>query len=309
MQTNWLDFLKKYPSLSRVNLDLGNLNMLFNLPDDGLLKVSGIDAKKLLQGQLTCNLEEVSATESRMGAHCNPQGRIISLFRIFQFHDAYFLLMPRKMISISLNALKKYAIFYKTELSDASDTLIIMGCAGAIAKKITTTNTLSVLQTFSDFPRCFIIGELEAMKTTWEQLASESCILNMNAWKELGINNKIPTVYPETSGKFLPHDINLPALNAVSFEKGCFTGQEIITRMHYRGKLKNHLYLTGITSKFSPMPGDDILDEEHRAVGTVVDAYQEEYNNYRALIVVEESHAKNQHLILGRDNQAFFTIL
>ena len=164
---------------------------------DGLLKVAGPDAKKLLQGQLTCNLDDVSSTNSTLGAHCNPQGRVISLFRLFMHQNAYYLYMPKSLVATALAALKKYAVFYKVELTDASE-------------------------------------EIKTLQTRLEPYAD--------------IAKGIPAIYPATSGKFLPHDLNLPNLHAVSFDKGCYTGQEIIARMHYRGTPKNHLYYAEIAT-------------------------------------------------------------
>ncbi len=185
----------------------------------GLLKVSGKDAHKLLQGQLTCDVNEVSPTEPRLGAHCNPQGRIISLFYLFNYQGDYYLKMPRNMIDIASKALKKYAIFFKVELTDASDDVSIVDSLG------------SHLPTFLD--------------------------------------NGVAMIYPETSGVFLPHEINLPQLNGVSFNKGCYTGQEIIARMQYRGKLKNQLQLATCEAQ-APTRGNDIFDEKGIA-GKVVD--------------------------------------
>src|SRR5690349_5689035 len=145
----------------------------------GLVKISGSDAKKLLQGQLTCNVDDVTTTNSCLGAHCNPQGRIMSLFRLFLYHDAYYLYLSKRLVPVALSALKKYAAFYKVELTDASDEL------GHIQSTIP-------LEPYAD------------------------------------LQKGIAALYPETSGKFLPHDLNLPELQAVSFTKGCFTGQEII---------------------------------------------------------------------------------
>src|SRR3990167_1134226 len=93
----------------------------------GLLKVSGIDAKKLLQGQLTCHMDEITETEYRLAAHCNPQGRVISLFYVFMQQNAYYLLMPISMLDIALNALKKYAVFYKVELTNVSEHFTAIG--------------------------------------------------------------------------------------------------------------------------------------------------------------------------------------
>src|SRR3990167_3633748 len=106
-------------------------NRLVSLAGKGLLKVSGPDAKKLLQGQLTCDVEEVKHNESRLGAHCTPEGRVVSLFHLFLLQNDYYLLMPRSMVPIELKALKKYASFYKVELSDASAHFSILGYAGS----------------------------------------------------------------------------------------------------------------------------------------------------------------------------------
>src|SRR5262245_46376236 len=94
--------------------------MLYSLSDLGLIKIQGIDAKKFLQGQLTCDVESITSSTNCMGAHCNPQGRVISLFYLFIFQEFYYLLMQRSMVPIAIQALKKYAVFYKIELMDVS---------------------------------------------------------------------------------------------------------------------------------------------------------------------------------------------
>ena len=184
----------------------------------GLLCVSGEQAKKFLQGQLTCHMDEVTPSHSLLGAHCNPQGRVISLFRIFLRENNYYLQMPRELIPIAKQALQKYAVFFKTSLVDS-------------------------------------------------EIFSETQSAN---WHMENIRKKIPSIFPETSEKFLPHDLNLPELGAVSFNKGCYTGQEIIARMQYRGKLKNHLYHAVITTPLDLIRGADIFIG-NKAVGNMVD--------------------------------------
>lgn len=200
----------------------------------GILQISGIDAKKFLQGQLTCNLEEVTESESKLGAHCNPQGRIISLFRIYLRENSYYLQMPKAIVPIAQNALKKYAVFFKVELNDAS-------------------NSMPNLTPYD--------GE------------------------------DIPLIYPETSEKFLPHEINLPARGGVSFNKGCYTGQEIIARMQYRGKLKTQLFRAKARTETPPIRGADIYANKEIA-GTIVDYCQLGYNNeYELFIIATEADA------------------
>ncbi len=225
----------------------------------GLLCIEGIAAAKFLQGQLTCNIEEVTLTDSRLGAHCNPQGRIISLFRLFLHENKYYLLMPVSMLQIAITALQKYAVFFKVTLSDAS--------------------TDAYLNTISDGHE-----------------------------HKNNIEAGVPTIYPQTSGKFLPHEINLQYLNGISFDKGCYTGQEIIARMHYRGQIKKHMYRMHVNTLITPIPGADIHDQTGPC-GTIVDSYQEQENNFQLLVIANQATVASSNLFLTQDNKEPLTVL
>ncbi|MBV8803013.1 MAG: folate-binding protein YgfZ [Gammaproteobacteria bacterium] len=241
---------------------------IIDLSHLGWLKITGSDAKKFLQGQLTCNMEEVSISQSRLGAHCNPKGRIISLFKIFYFNESYYLQMPREMVSIALNALKKYAVFFKVVLSDASNELVCLGYFGysldfAIfppnQDEIISFNNLLISKVSDN--RYELIGNVECISELKKQI-SHAEILSINDWKYQDITVKIPQVYPETSEKFLPHELNLHLTNGISFNKGCYTGQEIIARMHYRGQLKTQLQCVTIDSNKICQRGEDLLNTQ-----------------------------------------------
>jgi len=199
----------------------------------GLLKVSGKDAEKFLQGQLTCNIPDAMKEPFLIGAHCNREGRVLSLFFLYAIHSDFYLLMPKEMVDITLNALKKYVVFFKVQLTNVSDLLC---------------------------------------------LTDKKYQLNKNDF----IENNIPIIYPETSGKFLPHDINLHHLGGIHFDKGCYTGQEIIARMHYRGKLKTHLHKVTIQTNTALKPGDIVHKDD-----TVVDSYMKTPEDCVALIITQ----------------------
>jgi tRNA-modifying protein YgfZ len=236
--------------------------MLSNTSSDGLVKVSGPDAKKLLQGQLTCDVNALQPNESTLSALCNREGRVISLFRLFLYQDAYYLFMAKSMVPLTLSALKKYAVFYKTTLADASDEL----------------------------PHILQAIPLE---------------------KYADIHKGLPAIYPETSGKFLPHDINLPELNVISFDKGCYTGQEIIARMHYKAKRKKRLALATITTSQPLLPGMDVLTrkaQEKVPAGVIVDVEEITKNHYNVLLIIEESITKDYPLFIEQEENTFFTL-
>jgi folate-binding protein YgfZ len=228
--------------------------MLLNNEDYGLLQVTGPDSTKFLQGQLTCNVEAVSDATTLLAAHCNSQGRVISLFNLFKRDDSYFLLMPRSMLDIAANALKKYMVFFKSSLQENNTALSDI-----------------------DAPHYFDV--------------------------RLGI----PCIYPETTGKFLPHELNLPALGAVDFNKGCYTGQEIIARMHYRGKLKKSMHTARVASEMLPLPGATIYKQQANTAepaGTIIDSRADATAHY-LLLLTDDENAKNQTLFLNPDNPVF----
>lgn len=214
----------------------------------GLVRVSGTDAKKFLQGQLTCNLEEVIPSQSRLGAHCNPQGRVLFLFRIFCFQNDYYLLMPHEIVSLALQYLGQYAIFYKLTLSDASP----------------------------------------IEQTALHALASQE-------WAYFNISLGRPQIYCATSGKFLPHDLNLHHQGGISWDKGCYTGQEIIARMQYRGKLKNQLHLVRVQTPTQPVPGTEISGSHN---SLIVDYCLETAGIYQLLILTQENEINSMSFAL-----------
>jgi folate-binding protein YgfZ len=202
---------------------------------NAIFSISGPDAKKFLQGQLTCDLEMIKENEWRLGAHCNPKGRVISLFNITLLNDAYYLRLPAEMLTTAMDALKKYAVFFKAKITEVTDT-----------------------------PTLPIDTDTKRDK----------------------IRKGIPDVYLATTGKYLPHELNLHQLGAVSLTKGCYTGQEIIARMHYLGKLKTHLYRATI-NKQNLHPGQDI-----QAIASIVDASALEDGTSVALILTDDVTAK-----------------
>jgi folate-binding protein YgfZ len=256
-------------------------NQPLHLTHYGLLKVSGSDAKKLLQGQLTCNMDNISQTENSLGALCNPQGRIISLFYIFQWQVDYYLLMPKNTLTKTADTLKKFAVFYKVMLAEETG-FYIYGC-------------------FNELQSQEAIAHIKLPGQTSRSILVSSTPLNhseMNhaQWQYLNILDGIPDIYSETSGQFLPHEINLPALNAVSFNKGCYTGQEIIARMHYRAKLKKHLYQATIACSTPFMPGQTIFTPDQQPSGIIVNIHQHSDHLYYALLIADGAeHATFQY--------------
>lgn len=247
--------------------------MFFDLTESGFLEISGKDAGTFLQGQLTCDVLDPSSSFNHPGAHCNPQGRIISLFHLIRREDAYYLCMPASMVPVTLQALKKYAVFFKAVLKDASSDMRAIGISGISPPDLNSPN-LMLASLPRQSSRQIIAGPRDCVATFLNH-QSASALHSQKEWDRLNILDEIPSIYPQTAGKFLPHEIDLVALDAVSLTKGCYTGQEVIARMHYRGKLKTHLYKASIDNTIMPEPGSDVYQShngESRVCGMIVNA-------------------------------------
>ncbi len=272
------------------------------LTHEGVLSIEGKDSKKFLQGQLTCNLNYLSTTESSLGARCTPKGRMVSSFRIIDKAENGFLLsLDNRLLSIQLNDLKKYAIFSKVNLTDVSSIWLRFGI------KATSNHQLSFLEIplpteineLVNKHDYFIIKIGSERYELWIHKNSTSNIVNklakhlpqqeLTTWLLGQIQAGIGQIFLETSELFIPQMINLQAVGGVSFKKGCYTGQEIVARMQYLGKLKRHLYRFKLASE-EPLPtrGSEIVSASLKtSVGIIVLAASSG-NNIELLAVVQD---------------------
>lgn len=281
----------------------------------GLLSVQGEDAKKFLQGQVTCNLNDITPEQSRLTAHCNLKGRMQSLFRIVELknpsnHAQYLLVLPISMQQAVKQDLKKYALFSKVQIEECSN-LQILGLDGLLPQ----IPSLEVDQCFSHSsneesytlyripgipPRYEMIGQSTSIEETISQLSSQAKEISPQEWELWDIFAGLPAVFPQTIDQLLPHHVNLITLNGVSFTKGCYLGQEVIARMHYKGKIKKHLYHVLAPANSGAHAGDPIFVKDasaSEAPGIVVRVAQSEQGDH-LLVVLDEQHAAFDHVTL-----------
>ncbi len=214
----------------------------------GVIQCSGQDALTFLQGQVSCDMRNITPEQGGLGAYCNLQGRVIALFYIAMVDNAYYLILPRDLIPMLLQKLQKFIVFSKATLKDVSNDWYMYTRAANVRERLNkeiniADNVFLGITTDSN-----LIIEYE---------------LSDHEWRKFLIEHKIPYIGLNESEKFLPHTINLIDLNAVSFKKGCFVGQEIIARMEYRGKLKKHCESLVVDGEISPNVGEIVnrIDE------------------------------------------------
>ncbi|MDQ7986120.1 folate-binding protein YgfZ [Pseudomonas sp. G34] len=280
------------------------------LTHEGILAVRGPDAGKFLQGQITCNIAYLGTSGSSLGARCTPKGRMLSSFRIVSVAEGFLLAMSQELLAPQLAELQKYAAFSKAKLSDESAAWVRFGLSGAdatlqamgldlAAEADSVTGSDSLLAIRLSDGRAELWAPAEQAEPLRARLSEQLREASLNDWLLAQIRAGIGQVTGPTRELFIPQMINLQAVGGVSFKKGCYTGQEIVARMQYLGKLKRRLYRLRVASEQPPAPGSELFSPVHRsAVGEVVLAAASE-DGVELLAVLQEDAALDGHIHLG----------
>lgn len=289
---------------------MADLAFFTPLDHEALLAVRGPDAAKFLQGQLTCNLNYLSATASSLGARCTAKGRMTSSFRIVQDGDGYLLAMAAELLDAQLADLKKYAVFSKSTLANESAAWLRLGLSGGDAALLGLDLELpaeadSVARN-DDLIAIRLPGgraELWAPSARADELrarlAAQLPLAPLNDWLLGQVRAGVGQVFGATRELFIPQMINLQALGGVSFKKGCYTGQEIVARMQYLGKLKRRLQRLAMAGDEPPAIGTELFSPVHgSSVGEVVLAARAE-SGVELLAVLQEDAVADRRLHLG----------
>jgi folate-binding protein YgfZ len=258
--------------------------MLCNLPDAGLIRFSGDDAQTFLHNQLTCDVAALEAGRSTYGAYCTPKGRMLASFLMWRTESAYFMQLPAALREPIQKQLAKFILRSKVKTEDATGEWVLLGAseadAAALAQRATGKvptspheATLAPGVTAIRLPgdRCEVVVRWDkaaaVVESGWQNAGPEY-------WEWLDIRAGIPVITPATQEEFVPQMVNLDLIGGVSFEKGCYPGQEIVARMHYRGTLKQRMYRASISGSGAPQPGDKLYSPDfgEQACGTIVNA-------------------------------------
>ena len=280
------------------------------LPAYGLLAIESSDNIKFLQGQFTCDVREVSDSQWRYGALCTPKGRVIGNFLLLQAApNRHLLRLPVSVMAAVAGTLKKFAPFYKGSVSDISPAFRLLGVTGPDAPAALATR-FAVLPkdkqgcTLSD--GSFLLRLDEQRYECWIQADSPwhpSLPQETPAtWDLLTIRCGLGEVRGPTVEEWTPHMLNLQAVGAVNFKKGCYTGQEIVARTEYLGHQKRAMYrIEG--SGPTPPEAAPVLDGEQSAGEIVMASPSDSGPGWEALAVIGASHLDKPLTCLGQPVQ------
>ncbi|GCF89519.1 tRNA-modifying protein YgfZ [Shewanella sp. M-Br] len=291
--------------------------MLANLSHLGLIKVVGEQGRSFIHGQVTTDISSLADDQWRWGAHCDPKGKMLASFRTFAIQDALFMLMPKDAIEVDLPQLQKYAVFSKATLSNASAEWTLLGVAGEQASQFVNKHFGDIQQELTliengailkDAERFILVLTPDAAAALVAQ--SELSVFDASAWQALEIAAGYPNLAASHASQYVPQMCNLQAVNGISFNKGCYMGQETIARMKYRGGNKRALYiLRGHTSlQITLASGLEIAMEDSFRRGGQIIEFVQRGNQVLLTAVLPNDTPNDTQLRFADDEQSHLTI-
>ncbi len=251
---------------------------LYPLARLGIIRISGADRVKYLQGQVSCDVQALQIGQQCLGAHCDAKGKMWSSFRLLVLEEALLLLTEKSLLPRSLAELKKYGVFAKVEIQDASDAYQLSGLAGSgsdawmlqqhgLNESGLLTNGIAARVS----PDRWLLLSQSKLETSLVQCDEAD-------WWGMEILAGYPHMSVKHQGEYIPQMVNLHALGGICFTKGCYMGQETIARAKYRGANNRGLFiLQGQSSHPLQVAGtlEVALGDQWKRSGQILDCWQQ----------------------------------
>lgn len=272
-------------------------NYLFPLPHLGIIDVVGDKAADFLQGQLTADIHSVNDIHMIQAAQCNLQGRILALMDVIHWQGLK-LILPQDLIAQTCHSLAKVALLSRVNLQENKQSALfgfyLQNAQDLIPEGLFLPSTMHA-QAWSEQLCYYHLGQgfyvfvvaKDAIASLMAPFTAQKQIAGSLSWHTLRLINQEVSIYPQSRGLFLPHRLNLHKTSYISFDKGCYKGQEIIARTHYRATLKHQVRTISFQTSEIIYSGQKILiPDTTTEVGEVIDYSLIGAQHYIAIISI-----------------------
>jgi folate-binding protein YgfZ len=220
------------------------------LPHMGALRFVGPDAVAFLQGQVSNDTAPLSQGIPVLAAHSTPQGRVLAVLHLLPHSSGIIGILPRDIAAATRDRLRKYVLRSKVAIEDVSAQIAVSGVdAGALAAagfgaapaaaEYREQDGVGVAAVRRDGApeRYWMVGDAAAIPSS-DNVQADTV---ERAWRLGDIREGSPQVYAATSELFVAQMLNLDLIGGISFDKGCYSGQEIIARTQHLGRIKRRM--------------------------------------------------------------------
>ncbi len=247
------------------------------------IQVSGEDSQKFLQGQFSNDITEVTDSVYQYSSYSTNQGKVIAIFRILKNNQGYLLLINKNVAKYFIERLSMYILMSKVKIEEQKDCMIY-GILGKSAEAILLENTLKaneyiknseniILSNENKYVPAATIIEIKSSNSQSDELLKSDKNVDYNVNELIDNLLLLPRITMATKETYIPQVLNLEDLNGINYKKGCYTGQEIVARTHYLGKIKKKIFLLQHYEKDIDI-GDKIHDVDGEVVGEIFTSTQ-----------------------------------
>lgn len=294
-----------------------NTDYITHLTSLSIIEISGDDASSFLQAQMTGDINKLKDGESQFSAWCNAAGKVIATFIVSRNIDRYYLILPVDILDTVYRRLKMYVFRAKVNLSYMTNSHT---CLGACMQNPETVQNEFINKVFSsikipvpnDPTRVIFISANNEMPALFAGIAAHGTrIIPDESWQITDMTTGIPWICHATSEQFLPQELNLEPLGGLSYNKGCYPGQEIIARLHFRGRQKRQL-CTGYIQTSGPLPAPGInlpSQTESQTAGAILNCVRESDSLVRVLAVIDTEKTGTDTVTLGNGDLLHLTLV
>lgn len=272
----------------------------------------GSDAEKFLQGQCTIDIKQLGSDEFSFATFNDPKGRMYCLFKACRYKEGILLAMHSSLYDHTLNTLNKYKVFFKCEIEEVVELIAY----GNFLRRVNThklpsqvSDLVNELSSHSFISKQDSIGikmpNSELIELWLPRDLDISCQERQDEWHIALCKAGIAELDNTTKEKFILQELNLQELGAVSFKKGCYTGQEIIARMKYLGKQKKRMFLIESEHSVVAQSLDKVFDSKGNKLGTIVTgACTDEHGSaYLAVLNTEAAEAADNAYVTDPEHK------
>lgn len=221
------------------------------LGDRSLITFSGPDAEHLLHNVVTCNIETIPEGVAQIGALLTPQGKIMFEFFVGKKNDGSFLIEIAKESAPSfMQKMIMYRLRSKVEIVESSESFV----------QISWGDDLIVSE--ADFQDTRFSNQ-----TVHRNYRDSGPVTGREAWDHLRIANGVAeSGFDYTLGDAFPHDVSFDQNQGVDFGKGCYIGQEVVSRMHHRHTARRRILIAQADKNLDQ---ESTITSDGKALGTL----------------------------------------
>ena len=298
----------------------------------GVIEVSGEDAIRFLNGQLSNDLNQLSPSQASFAAFCSAKGRMQASFVAIKRDKGDVLLVcSADLLAPTLKRLSMFVMRAKAKLRDASADFAVYGLLGQSATDLGASTPWSAAN-MGEASVVQLYPAQDRARQLWLAPANTPApagpTLALADWQCSEVLSGVATVSAAVAEAFVPQMLNFESVGGVSFKKGCYPGQEVVARSQFRGTLKRRAYIAqwadgaaqtqtlAAAGSESPLENPVFASQElfssqdpDQPCGLVVQAARSAQGPWLAIVSMQTSAAEAGNLHLGSPSGAALALL